>query len=300
MRHFRRRGHRVAETQDAGLETTMTTVVFTDLDGCLLDRDSYAWDAAIPALERIERNAVPWIPVTTKTRVEVQRYRQLLGHSHPFVVENGGAVVIPQGYFPRTVPGAALRDGHEVVEWGKPYEDLIAGLEAASRFTRCRVAAFHEMTPEKVARICGLPIELAVLAKQREYDEPFYIVDTERERQLKAAIAAQGLRLSQGGRFYHISGERDKMSAVKLLSALFRESHERVVTVGFGDSQNDAGLLQAVDLPVIVRSRNAGALQSLVPYAMLTWHEGPAGWNEAVLEILRSHDKFACYEKGVT
>jgi mannosyl-3-phosphoglycerate phosphatase len=272
----------------------MTTVVFTDLDGSLLDRDTYAWDAASLALEHIRRNAVPWIVVTSKTRAEVQHYRKLLGNNHPFVVENGGAIFIPHGYFPFPVPGAALREGYELVEWGKPYGELTAALQAASRYTRCRVAGFHEMTAEKVARICRLPIDLAVLAKQREYDEPFYVIDKERERQLKAAIAAQGLRSAHGGRFYHIGGGGSKASAVKLLSALFREARGHVVTVGLGDSQNDASLLQAVDLPVIIRSRYAGALQSLVPYAKLTWHEGPVGWNDAVLEILRNHDEFAC------
>jgi mannosyl-3-phosphoglycerate phosphatase len=265
----------------------MTTVVFTDLDGSLLDRDTYRWDATIPALEHVERRAVPLVLVTGKTRAEVQGWRQRLGNNHPFVVENGGAVFIPQGYFPISVPGATLRSGYEVVEWGKPYADLIAGLRAASRFTRCRVAAFHEMTAEKVASVCGLAVEEAVLAKQREYDEPFYVVDTERERQLKLALAAQGLRWTHGGRLCHVGGDSDKASGVRLLSALFRKTHERIVTIGLGDSLSDASFLQAVDMLVIVRSRDAAALQSLVPHAMLTWHEGPAGWNEAVLEVLR-------------
>jgi hypothetical protein len=52
-----------------------------------------------------------------------------------------------------------LRDGYEVVEWGTPYDDLVAGLNAASRFTRCRIAAFHEMTVEKIAKICHVDVE---------------------------------------------------------------------------------------------------------------------------------------------
>jgi mannosyl-3-phosphoglycerate phosphatase len=264
----------------------MNTVVFTDLDGSLLDRNSYSWDAAIPALERIAKRGTPWILVTSKTRAEVQRWRQLLGNNHPFVVENGGAVYVPREYFPLRVPGATVRDGYDVIEWGRPYADLVAGLQAASRFTRCRVAAFHAMSAEKVARVCGLPIEDAVLAKQREYDEPFYIVDTERERQLQAAIAAQGLRCIHGGRFYHVGGDGDKAFAVRLLSAMFREKNEHIVTIGLGDSLSDASFLRAVDVPVIVRSCHATALQSLVPYARLTSHEGSAGWNEAVLEAL--------------
>lgn len=277
----------VSQSAQGEATVVMTTVVFTDLDGSLLDRDTYRWDATIQALEHIERHAVPWVLVTGKTRAEVQGWRHRLNNNHPFVVENGGAVFIPQGYFGISVPGATLRNGYEVVEWGKPYADLIAGLQAAARFTRCRVEAFHEMTAEKVASVCGLPITEAGLAKQREYDEPFYVVDSEREPRLKLALTAQGLRWTHGGRFCHVGGDGDKATGVRLLSALYRTVHERIVTIGLGGSLSDASLLRAVDLPVIVRSRDAAKLRSLVPHAMLTWHEGPVGWNEAVLEVLR-------------
>lgn len=271
----------------------MTTVVFTDLDGSLLDRDTYAWDAARPALTHLKQHAIPWVLVTSKTRAEVKRWREVLSNNHPFVVENGGAVFIPRGYFSVPVPGAKLRDGYEAVEWGRPYADLVAALQAASRLTRCRVAAFHEMTAKTVAGMCGIPVEDAVLAKQREYDEAFSIIDTECAGPLKAAIVAKGLRWTQGGRFYHVSGDVDKAAGAVLLAALYRQAHERIVTIGLGDSQNDVSLLQAVDLPIIVRSPDAPALCSLIPRARLTQHEGPAGWNEAVLELLGDQDESA-------
>lgn len=35
-------------------------LVFTDLDGTLLDHDTYSWEAARPALDRLKRQQVPW------------------------------------------------------------------------------------------------------------------------------------------------------------------------------------------------------------------------------------------------
>ena len=43
-------------------------LVFTDLDGTLLDHHSYSHAAALPGLERLRGLEVPVIPVTSKTR----------------------------------------------------------------------------------------------------------------------------------------------------------------------------------------------------------------------------------------
>jgi mannosyl-3-phosphoglycerate phosphatase len=264
----------------------MISLIFTDLDGTLLDRDTYSWEAAKPALEHLKRRGFPWILVTSKTRAEVERLRRVLGNHHPFIVENGAAAFVPTGYFPATIPGATRRDGYDIVEWGKPYAELITGLRNASQVSGCRVLAFHEMTAEEVAAACELPVEEAVWAKQREYDEPFRIIDTARSDQLKAACVAQGLRWVQGGRFYHVCGDNDKASAVKLLLDLFRQEHGPIWTIGLGDSFNDVSFLEVVDLPVIVRSPDVDALRSRIPHARLTERSGPQGWNNAVLRIL--------------
>ena len=34
-------------------------VLFTDLDGTLLDRDTYSWEAARPALDRLIQKGIP-------------------------------------------------------------------------------------------------------------------------------------------------------------------------------------------------------------------------------------------------
>jgi mannosyl-3-phosphoglycerate phosphatase len=265
----------------------MISVIFTDLDGTLLDPETYSWAAAKPALEHLRRRGVPWVLVTSKTRAESEAWRITLGCEHPFIVENGGAAFVPGGYFPFTIPGAKRRDGYDVIEWGKPYADVTAGLQTASRASVCRVRAFHEMTNAEVAVECQLPVEEATWAKQREYDEPFRIIDAALSEELKAACMARGLRWSRGGRFYHVCGDHDKAFAVKLLSDLFQRVHGSILTVGLGNSLNDAPFLEVVDLPVIVRSPDSDALRFRIPHARLTRHSGPEGWNEAVLSTLQ-------------
>jgi HAD superfamily hydrolase (TIGR01484 family) len=74
-------------------------IVFTDLDGTLLD-ESYSFAAAQPALRKTAELDIPLVLCSSKTRREIEHYRKKLGNSHPFISENGGGIFIPEGYFP--------------------------------------------------------------------------------------------------------------------------------------------------------------------------------------------------------
>ncbi len=224
--------------------------------------------------------------VTSKTRAEVEFLRTQLGNNHPYIVENGGAAYIPRGYFPGSISTGELRDGHHVLEWGTPYQELVASLEQASKASRCRVRGFHEMPPDEIAGLCGFPLEEAVLAKQREYDEPFVVLDPYRFDALVAAIEEQGRKWTRGGRFWHILGSNDKALAVKAVAEVFVQVCGPVVTIGLGDGLNDASFLNAVAAPILIRSAQSSELQTRVPRGLLTDRPGPAGWNDALLAMI--------------
>ena len=261
-------------------------VIFTDLDGTLLEHDTYSWEAARPALERLRERGVPWIPVSSKTRAEVELWRRRMENTHPFIVENGGGAFVPAGYFPFAVPGSKRRGGYEAFEWGAPYERLVAALHEASESSHCRVRGFHEMTPEEVAKLCNLPLEQADLAKRREYDEPFEVLDADRADALAVAIGELGYRTTRGGRLWHILGNSDKAAAVEAIWELFEQKHGKVRTIGLGDGLNDASFLNVVSTPVLIRSAQVGELQRMAPRGAITEQPGPRGWNEAVLALI--------------
>lgn len=263
-------------------------VVFSDLDGTLLDHDTYSFDAARPALERLRADGVPLVLCTSKTRAEIAPIRRALGNAHPFISENGGAVFIPAGYFPFPLSGAERRDDLEVIAIGDRYADLVATLARASRASGVAVRGFADMTDADVAEATGLSLADARLARQREFDEPFEILDAQRADELRVAIEREGKRWTAGGRFHHVMGASDKAAAVRFLATLYRRLLGAVTTVGLGDAPNDASFLAEVDLPVAIASPRVEQLVSLVPRAHRTRAPGPAGWNEAVLEILET------------
>jgi predicted mannosyl-3-phosphoglycerate phosphatase (HAD superfamily) len=80
-------------------------------------------------------------------------------------------------------------------------------------------------------------------------------------------------------------GAPDIGRAVRLLVSLFQVAGADILTVGLGCSWNDRVLLEAVNVPIIVRSDrpDQARLQRKVPGAYLTTAAGPEGWQEAIL-----------------
>ena len=261
-------------------------LVLSDLDGTLLDHTTYAFDAARAALERLRDARVPLVLCTSKTRAEVEPIRAALRNAHPFIIENGGGVCVPLRYFPFEIEGAERRGDYAIVALGDPYAELTRALDRASRTAGVRVRGFADMTDDEVAAETGLTPSEARLARQREFDEPFVVLERAHAPELLAAIEREGKRWTTGGRFHHITGANDKAGAVRLLIALYRRQLGDVRTVGLGDAPNDAAFLRVVDVPILIASPHVDRLRALVPGGRVTTLEGPAGWNAAVLALL--------------
>jgi mannosyl-3-phosphoglycerate phosphatase len=260
------------------------TIIFTDLDGTLLDAENYSFEPALAALEQLKAADIPLMFVTSKTRAEVEYWRRILGNNHPFVVENGGAAFVPQNYFSFQIDGIQ-RDGYIVLEWGVRYDRLVDVLEKAAMESHCSVRGFHHMTVLEIAELCNMPVEMARLAKTREYDEPFQILDSPHAQDLEAAIEREGLRCTHGGRFRHVIGRNDKAKAVSQLAKMFAEAYGQIRSIGLGDGINDASFLGVVDIGIIMPSPFASEILKLVPNAAVAPFPGPRGWNDAIVSV---------------
>ncbi|MDZ7288658.1 MAG: HAD-IIB family hydrolase [candidate division KSB1 bacterium] len=267
---------------------------FTDLDGTLLDHDTYDFSPALPALTALRVARVPLILCSSKTHAEMKYWSGMLNIDYPFISENGGALSIPKGCFTKPFDFHEERNAHLLILLGTSYPTLRAALVEIAQQTYLPLVGFGDMNSEQIAALTGLSLEQANLAKMRDADEPFFIDRDFNEgevRRLEATVASRGLRLTRGGRFFHLTGENDKGKAVQLLTKLYRDEWQQAIrTVGFGDSLNDLPLLHAVETPILVRNKNGEVDANVLAQiqARITTEAGPAGWNEAVLKILET------------
>ncbi len=113
------------------------------------------------------------------------------------------------------------------------------------------------MSAAEVAKLTGLNLESAELARQREYDEPVEFDSSRNDlSEFLAKIGEAGLNWSHGGRLYHVMGGGGKGKAVEVLSQLYRRIWGEIETIGLGNGLNDLPLLQQVDVPCWYRKRS--------------------------------------------
>jgi len=270
------------------MKKTDRILVFTDLDGTLLDHRTYSFEPARPALRLLRESGIPLIICTSKTRAEVEEIRAALGNTDPFIVENGGAIFVPQGYFSIEPPASRMDAGHLVVELGTSYSRILSVFSGMKERMPGRLRGFSDMTVEEVARLTGLSLEEAARAKIREYDEPFLLDDPAANLDIvKRTAESAGLSITRG-RFFHLTGDNNKGRAVRVVKDFFaRAGGIAPRTIGLGDSPNDLPLLENVDFPILVQKPGGHYEPSIrLDDLIFAPGEGPIGWCAAVCELV--------------
>mgnify|MGYP001814761393 FL=1 len=271
------------------------TIIFTDLDGTLLDHHDYGFDAALPALRAVSERGIPLILTTSKTLAEVVKINRALANPQPAIIENGCALCFPlDAGYPFDISGYEQLDGCAVRCFPPGYAE-IRGFIARQRDRHgWRLRGFDDMSTAEVAAATGLHTGQAADAKQRLCSEPFLWLDSDENRaRFIAAAKTAGLRVTRGGRFWHLMGNSSKALALDAMRGLFYPDPDTPTTViALGDSENDRGMLQIADIAVVIRRHDGTHLDCTgTRQTIYTEQAGPQGWNQAVLEILQQLDR---------
>ena len=67
-------------------------LIFSDLDGTLLNRDTFSFDEIKNYILYLISNDISLIPNSSKTKEEINEFNKKLGEDLPYIVENGAAI----------------------------------------------------------------------------------------------------------------------------------------------------------------------------------------------------------------
>lgn len=261
-------------------------LIFTDLDGTLLDQRSYSCSAAEDSLQRLHQLAIPLVLTSSKTCAEILSLQSELGLHEAFISENGGGIFVPAGHpLERSRDMQQLGDMHGI-PFGKSYS-YIRSIFAMFR-SAYDLKGFGDMAIDELMGLTGLSMEQARLAAKRDFSEPFLFKGKPRPDELKAEVAQYGLTVTKGGRFYHLmSMQQDKGLAVSETIRLFQDSRqENIISIGLGDDENDFPMLRVVDIPVLVPKPDGKYANPKLVNLRKAPCPGSRGWNEVVTSIL--------------
>ena len=247
-------------------------IIFTDLDGTLLDKKSYSFSRALPAIKKCKELRFPIVAVTSKTLEETRQWCEIVDIDKRFIFENGGGIYNGEG---------------KIIEIGINYRQIRDVFKTLKR--KYNIRGFGDMDISEIQQHTGLDGEKAALAKERLFSEPFIFKGSNIEA-LKKDAAKSGLQVISGGRFYHLmSAKQSKGKAIRLfLKEEMKSMPGPVYSIGVGDSPNDLSLLKTTKYGVFVGNKT-DILKGLGHGEIYVSKEkGPGGWNEGILYFLKS------------
>jgi mannosyl-3-phosphoglycerate phosphatase len=251
----------------------MVSVIFTDLDGTLLEPDGSACKEVQSALAELRELNVPVCPLTSKTAAELAAVREMLDLGTPAGFENGAGVLHTNG-------------ASELQKAAVPLPKLVSILERARRETGAPVRTILELADGELAALTGLEGAALRAARARQATLPL-VVDPAWDEPLRRALApVSNLRIVRGNRFLHLQGDHDKSTVLPRLRDLVGD--RAGLTVACGDSPNDAELLARADIAVIVpgvRGPNQELVRSFSHARVAPLPHG-RGWATVVHQIV--------------
>jgi mannosyl-3-phosphoglycerate phosphatase len=252
-------------------------IVFSDLDGTLLDHGNYSHSAAAPALARLRHLAVPLILASSKTAAEIVPLRDELGFSDcEAIVENGSGIL----------EGGVESDAIET-----SYQAIRQALERLPTNLRAQYEGFGDWSAKQVSDLTGLSIADAANARKRQFSEPGLWLGNEADKAMfLETVNAMGLIAQQGGRFLTLSFGGNKAERMMEIAARHSRQGMMPFMVALGDAGNDLAMIEQADLGVIIPNPAHSGIPPCEGEAtgriIRADAAGPEGWNQVIMSLL--------------
>jgi len=277
-------------------------LIFSDIDNTLLQSyiikegeiyhiEEYGEIKEI--VQKLRKNKIPLVLCSSKTRFEQEKIRKYLEIDDPYVVENGGAIFIPENYFPIDLEELGLSissriNENLVIELGKSYNRIIETLQEIREIFHIEFIAVHDLSLPELAQKVGISIYDAKLMASREYSETILEININNLDKLKRILNDRGLRILQGTRYNTVSSLHDKGSAISILKKLYsiKYENEKIESIGIGDAFNDIPMFENVDKPFLVRNIQNSYAPMKINNLIRVNGIGQTGWKEIILNYI--------------
>ncbi|WP_245304094.1 HAD-IIB family hydrolase [Hoeflea olei] len=252
-------------------------IIFTDLDGTLLDHHTYSHAQATPALERLRRHDIPLILASSKTAAEIAPLREALGFAHcPAIVENGAGMLEP---------------GRELEDTAERHGEIRQILDQLPAKLRKHFQGFSDWSVDQLAERTGLTRADAENARNRQFSEPGLWLGNEADRaEFVAEVSVRGLQITQGGRFLTPSFGGSKARCMREIAVRHATDRGQAFAVALGDAENDVDMIEQADLGVIIPNPAHRGIPPLAGEAtgsvIRAGNPGPAGWNSVMMGLM--------------
>ena len=250
-------------------------VIFTDLDGSLLHRDTFQFDTIKDYIKSLVSKGVIIIPNSSKTEKEIEKFNEELGINLPYISENGSSIhglnLITSNFPDKLV---LSRDKEELL---KIYENKVPEKLKEKCFQ------ISKMSKKEKENILGQKDEKLKDALNRKYTLPFLFKGDKNEKnRLLKILNSNSLTLQEGGRVYNLCDNINKVKSMNRVIKILKKTEDKIKTIAVGDNFNDLDMLRNCDIPCLVFNDQFKLDQININNLIFSNKPSPEGWADVI------------------
>jgi len=262
-------------------------VICTDITGILTDDSGDVCSESLKTLHHLEKLGIPTVLASSKTRAEVEFYREKLGLFHPFITENGGGTFIPSDYFSFPLLYSHINNSYKTIEIGIPYKNLREILKSIEKRLECVLLGVGDMTDEQVVDTLKVPYEQAMRARTREFEEPFVMEDPSRIQEVLDCVRWTKASIRDVLGVPYLTGDHDKGQALKLLYKFYEQEYGDILLVAIGNKEEDIPMFKQAKIAILLPDANGVHIQVKLDKTVTRIEEsGASGFTQSVMDVL--------------
>ena len=254
-------------------------VIFTDLDGSLLHRDTFKFDSIKDYIKSLIDSGIIIIPNSSKTGVEIEKFNEELGIELPFISENGSLI---QGL------NLINRNFPNKIILSRQKEELIKIFDTkVPEKLRNKCFLISKMDKKKQEEIFGQKGSQLKDVLNRNYTLPFlfYGEKTEKNKLLKI-LNSNSLTLQEGGRVSNLCDNVNKIKSMNRVIKIIKKTEEKIKTIAVGDNYNDLDMIKNSDVPCLVFNDQFKLDQINIDNLIFSNQPSPEGWADVIKKAL--------------
>jgi len=251
-------------------------IIFTDLDGSLLDKDTFEFHEIEDYFRELISKGIKIIPNSSKTEAELLEFNEQNNLDLSFIAENGSSIhrlnKIHQNLPDKIIISRTIDEIRNI------YEENIS-LDFENKITH-----ILELEREKQQKILGLPLDKIKLAIKRNHSIPIKFNGTESEKnEFTKILKNSGLTIQTGGRIMNVCDNVNKSIAMsKALQLIRKQLDDEVITIGVGDNENDIEMIEQTDYPCLVKNDNFDSSLINIDNLIKSSEPSPLGWADVI------------------
>jgi len=258
-------------------------LIFTDLDGSLLHRDTFKFDPIKDYILSLVNQGIIIIPNSSKTEREIEKFSEELGVKLPYISENGSSIQglnLINANFPNKI--VLSREKEELI---KIFNDKVP------EQLKDKCIEISKINKKKQEKIFGQKDDNLKNALNRKYTLPFLFKGDKTEKnKLSKILSSSSLTLQEGGRVVNLCDNINKVKSMNKVIKILKKTEDRIKSIAVGDNYNDLEMLKNCDIPCLVFNDKFKLDQININNLIFSNKPSPEGWADVIKKALDKLD----------